>query len=137
MTEVTDARIRNQNARAVPGKQKKCAGEKSEAMLRDCDRPKIREKVKEREEEARVKEIAAVSVAEFGAGQFSQRRREITPGIGIRNWIERQGESLPDCPAKDESERSATGDSPRDLSSAPALLAACERRDRFQGFANV
>ncbi len=73
-------------------------------MLYDPDRPKISETAQHQIEETRIEKITALTVTKFGTGQFAQRGREVAPGIGIGNWIQRQHESLPDCPRKDERE---------------------------------
>ena len=75
-------------------------------MLYDSDRPKISETAQHQIEETRIEKITALTVTKFGTGQFAQRGREITPGIGIGNWIERKRKALPDRPGKDECDRS-------------------------------
>src|SRR5437879_12783893 len=74
-------------------------------MLYDPDRPKISETAQHQIEETRIEKITALTVTKFGTGQFSQRGRKITPGIGISNWIQRQLKALPNRPGKDECDR--------------------------------
>src|SRR2546429_9956626 len=95
-------------------------------MLYDPDRPKISETAQHQIEETRIEKITALTVAKFGTGQFSERGREITPGIGIGNWSEWKGEALPDRPGKNERKGSPIADPRRRPCSPPGRLIACE-----------
>ena len=101
-------------------------------MLNDRDGPKISETPQHQIEETRIQKISALGVAKFGAGQFAQRRREITPGVGIGNWIQRQRESLPDCPGKDERDCSPIAKPPNRICSRPGRLPPCKLRNHFK-----
>ena len=45
--------------------------------------------------------------------QFSQRRRQIAPGIRISNWIKRQRESLPGSPREENDDPAPVVELPR------------------------
>src|SRR6266513_5739028 len=52
-------------------------------------------------------------MAKLGANQFSQRRRQIAPGIRISNWIKRQRESLPGSPREENDDPAPVVELPR------------------------
>src|SRR5947208_10305534 len=106
-------------------------------MLYDPDRPKISEAAQNQIEETRIEKITALTVTKFGTGQFAQCRREIAPGIGIGNWIEREFKALPNRPGKNERKQSPIKQPPKRIFPQPKRLIACERRDHFQDSANV
>ena len=106
-------------------------------MLKDGDCAKICKKAEKQEDKAGINEIATVGVTEFGTGQFAERGREIAPGVGIGNWIQRQPEALPDGPGKNEHKQNPIKKPPNRISSGAGRLIACRLRDHFQGSANV
>src|SRR6266702_2599204 len=106
-------------------------------MLNDCDGPKISETPQHRIEETRIQKISAVSVTKFGARQFAQTGREIAPGIGIGNWIERKLKALPNRPGKEERNHSPVANRPERAIAWAAGLIACELRDHFRSSANA
>src|SRR5881392_3096532 len=101
-------------------------------MLHDHDRPKISETAQHQIEKTRIQKISALGVAKCGAGKFPQSGREITPGIGIGNWIERELKALPNRPGKNERKQSPIKKPPKRIFPQPKRLIACERRDHFQ-----
>src|SRR5207237_10925098 len=105
-------------------------------MLNDHDRPKISETAQHQIEKTRIQKISALGVAKFGAGQFPQSGREITPGIGIGNWIERELKALPNRPGKNERKGGPITDLKRPCCRSGRLI-ACRLRDHFQSSANV
>ena len=106
-------------------------------MLSDGDGAKIRKKAENQEDKAWINEIASVGVAKFGTGYFSESGREIAPGIGIGSWIEWELKALPNRPGKNERKQSPIKKPPKRIFPQPKRLIACERRDHFQGSANV
>src|SRR4029077_4413720 len=106
-------------------------------MLYDCDRPKISETAQHQIEKTRIQKISALGVTKFSAGQFAQRGREITPGVGIGNWSEGKGEALPDGPGKNDRKGSPIAGLPKRGCFPRGRLIACEWCDHFQGSANV
>src|SRR5437879_12196363 len=105
-------------------------------MLYDPDRPKISETAQHQIEETRIEKITALTVTKFGTGQFSQRGRKITPGIGISNWIQRQLKALPNRPGTDECDRSPITNRPKQIFSRPECLPAGELPQHSQARPN-
>jgi hypothetical protein len=106
-------------------------------MLYDPDRPKISEAAQHQIEETRIEKITALTVTKFGTGQFAQRGREITPSIGIGNWIERKLKALPNRPGKDECDCSPITNRPKQVSSRAERLPAGELRHHFEARPNL
>src|SRR5207248_5678441 len=106
-------------------------------MLYDPDRPKISEAAQHQIEETRIEKITALTVTKFGTGQFAQCRREIAPGIGIGNWIEREFKALPNRPGKNERKQSPIKKPPKRICPQAVRFTACRLRDHFQGSGNV
>src|SRR5207244_5912120 len=75
-----------------------------------------------------VKKVSSLSVTEFATGQFAQSGREVTPEIGINNWIEWEGEALPDRAAEHECKHTPV----ENFQGLPGFI-ACGRCDHFQG----
>ena len=106
-------------------------------MLYDSDSPKISESAHHHIEETRIEKITALAVTKFGTGQFAQRGREITPGIGIGNWSEGKGEALPDGPGKNDRKGSPITGLPKRPCFPPGRLIACELRHHFEARPNL
>ena len=104
-------------------------------MLYDSDRPKISETAQHQIEETRIEKITALTVTKFGTGQFSQRRREITPGIGIGNWSQGKREALPDCPGKNDREGSPITKPPKRICFPAGTIDCLRDAPSFQGAA--
>src|SRR5216117_3651824 len=69
-------------------------------MLNNTDRAEIAESGQDQIEKTRIKKISTIGVTKFGAGKFAQSGREISPGVGISNWIQRTTKTLPSCSGK-------------------------------------
>src|SRR5438270_14023001 len=106
-------------------------------MLDDCDRPKISETAQHQIEETRIQKISALGVTKFSTGRFAQSGREIAPGIGIGNWIERKLKALPNRPGKEERNHSPVADREERGIAWAAGLIVCELRDHFRNSVNA
>ena len=106
-------------------------------MLSDSDGAEIPKNAEKEEKEGGINEITSVGVTEFGPREFAQGGREIAPGIGIGNWIERKLKALPNRPGKDECDRSPITNRPKQVSSRAERLPAGELRHHFEARPNL
>src|SRR3954451_9511857 len=106
-------------------------------MLYNTDRAEIAESCQDQIEKTRIKEISTIGVAKFGAGKFAQSGREIAPGVGISNWIQRATKALPSCDGKDQSKQNPITGLPKRRDVPARQVPACGLRNHFQGSADV
>ena len=57
-------------------------------MLSNNDGAEIAERLQQHEKKSRINKIAPMSVDELPPGEFEERGREITPGVGISDRLE-------------------------------------------------
>src|SRR5206468_3149265 len=98
-------------------------------MLRDRDCPKIAKNAQQQKNESRINKVPSVCVAKLSPDQFSQRWREVAPGIRISDRLERKRKSLPRGKGEERRYPTPVAESPGRCSTE--CFAACGVFDHF------